>query len=67
MFSLYILTLCSHFQAIEKRVLERTFTIHKLQVSFLGDFERKVVNHAGFDDIKKNLLDKGGECESCKL
>ena len=23
------------------------------------------VNHAGFDDVKKNLLDKGGECESC--
>ena len=25
------------------------------------------VNHEDFDDIKKNLLDKGGECESCKL
>ena len=30
---------------------------------------RKTVNHAGFDDVKKNLLDndclhqKGGECE----
>jgi len=24
-----------------------------------------LVNHAGFDDVKKNLLDKGGECESC--
>ena len=20
---------------------------------------------AGFDDVKKNLLDKGGECKSC--
>jgi len=31
------------------------------------------VNHAGFDDVKKNLLDnnchhqKGGECESCRF
>ena len=31
------------------------------------------VNHAGFDDVKKNLLDnewyrqKGEECESCML
>ena len=26
-----------------------------------------IVNHEDFDDVKKNLLDKGGECESCKL
>jgi len=31
------------------------------------------VNHAGFDDVKKNLLDndchhqKGGECKSCRF
>ena len=24
-----------------------------------------LVNHEDFDDVKKNLLDKGGECESC--
>ena len=33
--------------------------------------KRKNVNHAGFDDAKKNLFDngyhhkKGGQCESC--
>ena len=25
------------------------------------------VNHEDFDDVKKNLLEKGGECKSCKL
>ena len=33
--------------------------------------KRENINHAGFDDVKKDLLDnecyhqKGGECESC--
>jgi len=36
-------------------------------------FQLVHVNHAGFDDVKKNLLDhdchhqKGGECESCRF
>ena len=25
------------------------------------------VNHEDFDDVKKNLLEKGGKCKSCKL
>ena len=25
------------------------------------------VNHEDFDNVKKNLLEKGGECKSCKL
>jgi len=35
--------------------------------------KRENVNHAGFDDVKNNLLDndchhkKGGECESCRF
>ena len=27
----------------------------------------QIVNHEDFDDVKKNLLEKGGEGKSCKL
>jgi len=41
------------------------------RIMVIDYIDQNSVNHAGFDDVKKNLLDnechhqKGGECESC--